>query len=138
MHMSQKNLPVRMARNGRLSVPAKFRKALGLEDGGMVVLSLQDGEVRIRPIGVVLAEVRGNGGALSQGVPETLVEQFLADKRAEVAREELEIPGAGRIQAARLHAVRFGHLRRACHPIQGTGTRCRPLGTARRCPAFHR
>jgi|ERR1700729_189565 AbrB family looped-hinge helix DNA binding protein len=89
MHMSQKNLPVRMARNGRLSVPAKFRKALGLEDGGMVVLSLQDGEVRIRPIGVVLAEVQAMVAPYLKASGDS-VEQFLADKRAEVAREELE------------------------------------------------
>ncbi|MGA8195758.1 MAG: MraZ N-terminal domain-containing protein [Acetobacteraceae bacterium] len=87
--MSQKNLPVRMARNGRLSVPAKFRKALGLEDGGMVVLSLQDGEVRIRPIGVVLAEVQAMVAPYLKASGDS-VEQFLADKRAEVAREELE------------------------------------------------
>ena len=89
MHMSQKNLPVRMARNGRLSVPAKFRKALGLEEGGMVVLSLQDGEVRIRPIGVVLAEVQAMVAPYLKASGDS-VEQFLADKRAEVAREELE------------------------------------------------
>ena len=89
MHMSQKNLPVRMARNGRLSVPAKFRKALGLEDGGMVVLSLQDGEVRIRPIGMVLAEVQAMVAPYLKASGDS-VEQFLADKRAEVAREELE------------------------------------------------
>jgi AbrB family looped-hinge helix DNA binding protein len=87
--MSYKNLPVRMAANGRLSVPAKFRKALGLEEGGMVVLSLQDGEIRIRPVGVVLAEVQAIVAPYRQASGDT-VEQFLADKRVEVAREELE------------------------------------------------
>jgi antitoxin PrlF len=87
--MSQANLPVRMAANGRLSVPAKFRKALGLESGGMVVLSLQDGEIRIRPIGVVLAEVQAMVAPYLKASGDT-VEQFLADKRAEVAREERE------------------------------------------------
>jgi AbrB family looped-hinge helix DNA binding protein len=87
--MSQKSLPVRMAPNGRLSVPAKFRKALGLGEGGMVVLSLQDGEIRIRPIGVVLAEVQAMVAPYLKASGDS-VEQFLADKRAEVAREELE------------------------------------------------
>jgi AbrB family looped-hinge helix DNA binding protein len=87
--MEQKNVPVRMAANGRLCVPAKFRKALGLEEGGMVVLSLQDGEVRIRPIGVVLAEVQAMVAPYLKASGDT-VEQFLADKRAEVAREERE------------------------------------------------
>jgi antitoxin PrlF len=85
--MSQKNQPVRMAANGRLSVPARFRKALGLDQGGMVVLSLQDGEIRIRPIGVVLAEVQAMVAPYLKASGDT-VEQFLADKRAEVAREE--------------------------------------------------
>ena len=85
--MSQKNLPVRMAANGRLSVPAKFRKALGLEEGGMVVLSLQDGEIRIRPVGVVLAEVQALVAPYLKASGDT-VEHFLADKRAEAAREE--------------------------------------------------
>ena len=87
--MGQKNLPVRMAPNGRLSVPAKLRKALGLEEGGMVVLSLQDGEIRIRPIDVVLAEVQAMVAPYLKASGDT-VEQFLADKRAEVAREELD------------------------------------------------
>jgi len=92
--MSQKNLPVRMAANGRLSVPAKFRKALGLEEGGMVVLSLQDGEIRIRPVGVVLAEVQALVAPYLKASGDT-VEQFLADKRAEAAREELEYRAKG-------------------------------------------
>ena len=78
-----------MAANGRLSVPAKFRKALGLEEGGMVVLSLQDGEIRIRPVAVVLAEVQAIVAPYLKASGDT-VEQFLGDKRAEVATEELE------------------------------------------------
>jgi AbrB family looped-hinge helix DNA binding protein len=87
--MNQTNLPVRMAANGRLSVPAKLRKALGLEEGGMVLLSLQDGEIRIRPIGVVLAEVQAMVAPYLKASGDT-VEQFLADKRAEAALEERE------------------------------------------------
>ena len=37
-----------MAANGRLSIPAKQRKALGLEKGGMVVSTVENGELRIR------------------------------------------------------------------------------------------
>ena len=35
--MSHDSQPIRVAANGRLSIPAKQRKALGLENGGMVV-----------------------------------------------------------------------------------------------------
>ena len=87
--MTRKSVPVRMAANGRLSVPAKLRKALGLEDGGVVVLSVHDGELRIRPVKAVLAEVQAMVAPYLKASGDS-VERFLADKRAEVAREEAE------------------------------------------------
>lgn len=83
------DLPARMAPNGRLSVPAKFRKALGLESGGVVILSLRDGEIRIRPIQAVLAEIQAMVAPYLKTSGDT-VEQFLADRRAEAAQEEAE------------------------------------------------
>ena len=83
------DLPVRMAPSGRLSVPAKYRKALGLQNGGVVVLSLRDGEIRIRPIKAVLAEIQAMVAPYLKASGDT-VEQFLADRRAEAAREESE------------------------------------------------
>lgn len=55
----------------------------------MVVMSLQDGEIRLRPIGVVLAEAQAMVAPYVRASGDS-VERFLADKRAEVAREELE------------------------------------------------
>ena len=37
----------RMSQNGRIVIPAAFRKALGVDDGDDLVLRLQDGELRI-------------------------------------------------------------------------------------------
>ena len=54
----QKNLPIKMAANGRLSIPAKQRKALGLEKGGIVVSAVENGELRIRTMKAVLDELR--------------------------------------------------------------------------------
>jgi len=87
--MAKKNVPVRMAANGRLSVPARLRKALGLQKGGVVVLSLQDGELRIRPISTVLEEIQAMVAPYLKSSGDT-VDQFLADRRAEAAREEAE------------------------------------------------
>jgi AbrB family looped-hinge helix DNA binding protein len=38
---------VRVSRNGRLVIPASFRKALGINAGDEVVLRLRDDELRI-------------------------------------------------------------------------------------------
>jgi AbrB family looped-hinge helix DNA binding protein len=37
----------RVSKSGRLSVPAEFRKAIGLEQGGDVVVELDDRQLRI-------------------------------------------------------------------------------------------
>lgn len=79
-----------MAANGRLSIPAKQRKALGLENGGMVVSTLENGELRIRPIGAVIAEIQAMVAPYRKASGDT-VDQFIADRRAEAAREEREM-----------------------------------------------
>ena len=83
---------VRMSETGRLSIPAKQRKQLGLEDGGMVVTRVENGELRIRPVRTVLAEVQEKVSGLlaAAGVkPGTLIsEELIADRRAEAARDE--------------------------------------------------
>ena len=88
--MGYDSQPIRMSPNGRLSIPAKQRKALGLENGGMVVSTLDNGELRIRPIAAVLAEVQAMVAPYLKASGDT-VDQFIADKRAEAAREEKEL-----------------------------------------------
>ena len=88
--MGYDNQPIRMSPNGRLSIPAKQRKALGLENGGMVVSTLDNGELRIRPIAAVLAEVQAMVAPYLRASGDT-VDEFIADKRAEAAREEREL-----------------------------------------------
>jgi AbrB family looped-hinge helix DNA binding protein len=86
--------PIRMAANGRLSIPAKQRKALGLEAGGMVVSAVENGELRIRPIRAVLAEVQekvsGMLDAAGTKPGRRLSDELIADRRAEAQREERE------------------------------------------------
>jgi bifunctional DNA-binding transcriptional regulator/antitoxin component of YhaV-PrlF toxin-antitoxin module len=88
--MGYDSQPIRMSPNGRLSIPAKQRKALGLENGGMVVSTLDNGELRIRPIAAVLAEVQAMVAPYLRASGDT-VDQFIADKRAEAARDEQEL-----------------------------------------------
>ena len=85
----QKNLPIKMAANGRLSIPAKQRKALGLEKGGMVVSTVENGELRIRTMKAVLDELRERLAPCLKASGDT-VDQFVADRHAEADREEAE------------------------------------------------
>lgn len=59
---------VRSRRSGQVTIPAEFRRALGIDDASLLEVTLQDGEVRIKPI-----ESSSEGGA-----PDWLKEAYLA------------------------------------------------------------
>jgi len=73
----------RVSESGRLSIPAEFRKAVGLEHGGDVVIELAGCEIRIRTIDEVVAQAQAIARRLTAGKPETMVDAFLAERRRE-------------------------------------------------------
>ena len=77
--MSHDSQPIRVAANGRLSIPAKQRKALGLENG----------ELRIRTVKAVLDELRERLAPYLRASGDA-VDQFIVDRHAEADREEAE------------------------------------------------
>jgi AbrB family looped-hinge helix DNA binding protein len=85
--MGRDNLPIKVSPNGRMSMPAKQRKALGLENGGMVVATVQDGELRIRTVKAVLDDALVAPALKASG---DSADQLIADRRAEFAKEEQE------------------------------------------------
>jgi len=87
--MGHDSQPIKMAANGRLSIPAKQRKALGLEHGGMVVSTVENGELRIRTVKTVLDELRGRLAPYLKASGDT-VDQFIADRHAEAERDEAD------------------------------------------------
>lgn len=80
--------PVRLkvGPDGRILIPADMRRAAGLEPGATVLADLRDGEIRLatsatrlrRLQAIVRRHDRGSG---------SVVDEFIADKRAEAARE---------------------------------------------------
>ncbi|MGX9981779.1 AbrB/MazE/SpoVT family DNA-binding domain-containing protein [Methylobacterium fujisawaense] len=72
---------------GRLIIPAHVRKALHLEYGGPVVLTLVDGELRVRSVAYAMAELQAHASSYLAG-DDASVDAFLAARRAEAAKEE--------------------------------------------------
>jgi AbrB family looped-hinge helix DNA binding protein len=87
--MGYDNQPIRVSANGRFSIPAKQRKALGLENGGMVVSTVENGELRIRTVKAVLKELQARIAPYLKASGDT-VDQFIVDRHTEAAREEAE------------------------------------------------
>ena len=69
-----------------MNIPAQIRRQVGLENGGPVMISVVDGEVRMRVLRDVLAGLQADARGVFAGTGET-VEGFLRERRAEAARE---------------------------------------------------
>lgn len=77
----------RIAESGRISIPAEFRKAMGLEAGGQVVIELTDGELRIRSVDGTISRAQALTRTLLGSGAQTSVEAFLAHRRADTGQE---------------------------------------------------
>jgi AbrB family looped-hinge helix DNA binding protein len=80
-------ISTRISENGRITVPAKLRAAAGLECGAEVVLELVDGELHLRSLARAMERAREKSRVLLAGKKNVSVDDFLADRRAEAARE---------------------------------------------------
>jgi bifunctional DNA-binding transcriptional regulator/antitoxin component of YhaV-PrlF toxin-antitoxin module len=74
---------------GRLSISAHHRKALGLESGGPVVVTLVGDEVRIRSMATAMSELQADAARFLQG-EQSSVDAFIAERRAEAVGDEGE------------------------------------------------
>ncbi len=70
-----------------MNIPAQIRRAVGLEDGGPVMVRVVDGEIRMRPVRQVLAELQAEAREVFAGSGET-VDGFLRERRDEAHRED--------------------------------------------------
>ncbi len=77
----------RVSRSGRISLPAEFRKAVGLDHGGDVVVELNGSEIRIRTIDEVVSQAQVLTRQLLGCKPSASVDGFLAERRKEASQE---------------------------------------------------
>jgi len=67
-------------------VPAGFRKALGIRSGQEMLMSLDDGFVRLQTIDAALERVRAIARS-RRGSDASVVDEFITERRAEAAAE---------------------------------------------------
>ncbi|MGC1962652.1 MAG: AbrB/MazE/SpoVT family DNA-binding domain-containing protein [Candidatus Sulfotelmatobacter sp.] len=84
MNLSESH--TRINENGRVVIPASFRRALGIQPGETVVLRIEDHELRITTLRQRLAKARQ---LVQKHVPSTtsLVDELIAERREASRRE---------------------------------------------------
>lgn len=79
-----------LSREGKLSLPAAQRRAAGIAPGAEVVIEQVGHELRIKSVAALLQELAERAALLVAGTDDT-VDRFLADRRAEAARDEYPV-----------------------------------------------
>jgi AbrB family looped-hinge helix DNA binding protein len=78
-------LVARVSEGGKMNIPAYIRREVGLEHGGPVMVSVVDGEIRMRALPHVLAQLQAEAREVFAGSGET-VDRFLEERRDEARR----------------------------------------------------
>lgn len=78
-------IDVRVAENGRMILPQSVRKAMGLKGETKVILTLENDEVRLSPIGHGVSRARALYREHAKS--SRTVDDFLSDRKDEAARE---------------------------------------------------
>ena len=77
----------RISENGRIVIPAAFRKAMGLKGGDTVTLSLDDGGLHIQTQRQRIARAQAMVREFI-GSERSLADELIAERRQEAKREE--------------------------------------------------
>lgn len=88
--MTEKHLcsvRTRVSAGGRVVIPAPFRDALGVKEGDAVIISYEDGEVRISTIDERIRRAQAMVAKLGIPRDRSIVDEFLAERAAEAERE---------------------------------------------------
>ena len=77
---------VKLVEGGKLVIPAAFRREMGVKPGDTLIVEMNEGELRVRSLPSAIQRVQARMRELN---PEgrSLVDELIADRRAEAARE---------------------------------------------------
>lgn len=76
----------KLGENGRISIPASFRQALGIRPGDELIVQLEDGAIRVTSPKLAIERARRMVDRYVR-TDDSLVDSLIADRRAEAARE---------------------------------------------------
>lgn len=82
---NEHQVEVTLGAQGRLVVPARLRKQLGIDTGDVLAASVEGDRLVLEPRGAVLARLRERAAAVPAGV--SMVDELIAERRREASRD---------------------------------------------------
>ena len=92
-------IDVRVASNGRMILPASVRKAMGLHGDAKVILTIEDDQVRLSPIGHGVSRAQALYREHAKQVRTT--DDFLGDRKADAIADAGKAPSANQQEDSR-------------------------------------
>lgn len=83
-------IQVKLSPSGRISIPADVRKRLGLKPGATLTLLESEFGITLSTFQQRVAKAQALYRQFSEGKPTISVDEFIAERRADAAREEAE------------------------------------------------
>jgi AbrB family looped-hinge helix DNA binding protein len=78
----------KIAEGGRVVIPAAFRKELGLRPGDELIMRIEEGGIRLETYAQGLRRVQAMVAKYIPRDGRSLVDELIAERRAEAARED--------------------------------------------------
>ena len=92
--MATQSMDIKVASNGRMILPSSVRKAMGLHGDAKVILTIEDDQVRLSPIGHGVSRAKALYREHAKHARTT--EQFLSDRADEAAEHDVASQGDGK------------------------------------------
>lgn len=90
--MASQTIDVKVASNGRMILPASVRKAMGLHGDAKVILTVEDDQVRLSPIGHGVS--RAQALYRENAKHARTIDDFLSDRKAEAVTDNDDVAPA--------------------------------------------
>lgn len=87
--MATQTMDIKVAGNGRMVLPASVRRAMGLHGDGKIILTIEDDQVRLSPIGHGVS--RAQALYREHAKQARTVDDFLSDRKADAAADLGEV-----------------------------------------------
>jgi len=94
--VATQSIDVKVASNGRMILPASVRKAMGLHGDAKVILTVEDDQVRLSPIGHGVSRAQALYREHAKQARTT--DDFLTDRKTEAATEADEALPTNQLQ----------------------------------------